>query len=175
MREKNNCFTLGSPVKRERITEKQIKKITRSFPGLGRLIKKEFIKLPFSKDSFNIPGNNLASFQGFLWHGGKLRQYTKPFRENVATTVGIFFDGIAGTLTYYKDGVSLGVAFDRLNEIAEPLYPIVCSTAAKTEMSLGVMKREFVSIQVNKQNPMLYDFQTRLEKLTHRLQHCGQS
>ena len=27
--------------------------------------------------------------------------------------------------------------------------PIVCSTAAKTEMSLGVMKREFVSIQVN--------------------------
>ena len=73
-------------------------------------------------------------FQGFIWHGGKLRQYTKPFRENVATTVGIFFDGIAGTMTYFKDGVSLGVAFDRLNDVSEPLYPIVCSTAAKTEM-----------------------------------------
>ena len=47
-------------------------------------------------------------FQGFLWHSGKHRQYTKPFRENVATTVGIFFDGIAGTITYFKDGVSLG-------------------------------------------------------------------
>ena len=86
--------------------------------------------------------------QGFLWHGGKHRQYTKPFRENVATTVGIFFDGVAGTITYFKDGVSLGVAFDRLNDVNESLYPIVCSTAAKTEMSLGVMKREFVSIQV---------------------------
>lgn len=87
------------------------------------------------------------SHKGFLWHSGKHRQYTKPFRENVATTVGIFFDGIAGTITYFKDGVSLGVAFNGLEEVTEPLYPIVCSTAAKTEMSLGIMKREFVSIQ----------------------------
>ena len=28
-----------------------------------------------------------------------------------------------------------------------PLYPIICSTAAKTEMALGVTKREFYSIQ----------------------------
>ena len=27
------------------------------------------------------------------------------------------------------------------------MYPIICSTAAKTEMALGVTKREFVSIQ----------------------------
>jgi hypothetical protein len=39
-------------------------KITLPFPGLGRLIKKEFIKLPFSKDSFNIPGNNPVFFSG---------------------------------------------------------------------------------------------------------------
>ena len=88
------------------------------------------------------------SHKGFLWHSGKHRQYTKPFRENVATTVGIFFDGITGTITYFKDGVSLGVAFNGLEDVTEPLYPIVCSTAAKTEMSLGIMKREFVSIQV---------------------------
>lgn len=87
------------------------------------------------------------SHKGFLWHAGKHRQYTKPFRENVATTVGIFFDGINGTITYYKDGVSLGVAFTGLDEVSESLYPIVCSTAAKTEMSLGIMKREFISIQ----------------------------
>ena len=42
---------------------------------------------------------------------------------------------------------SLGVAFTGLNEISEPLYPMICSTAAKTEMSLGVMKREFLSMQ----------------------------
>jgi SPRY domain-containing SOCS box protein 3 len=74
-------------------------------------------------------------------------QYTTPFRENVATTIGIYFDGNAVTLTYFKDNACLGVAFTGLNEISEPLYPMICSTAAKTEMSLGVMKREFLSMQ----------------------------
>jgi len=48
------------------------------------------------------------SHKGFLWHAGRNKKYTCPFRENVATTIGIFFDGVSGTLTYYKDGVSLG-------------------------------------------------------------------
>ena len=51
------------------------------------------------------------------------------------------------SLTYYKDGLCLGVAFTGLQEVTEPLFPIVCSTAAKTEMSLGVMKRDFQSLQ----------------------------
>lgn len=83
------------------------------------------------------------SHKGFLWHEAKYKMYTKPFRENVATTIGVYFDGINGTLTYFKDGVSLGVAFTGLNDIKEPLFPIICSTAAKTEMALGVMKRDF--------------------------------
>ncbi|KAJ8960997.1 hypothetical protein NQ318_020301 [Aromia moschata] len=81
------------------------------------------------------------SHKGLLWHGGRWTHYTKPFRENVATKIGILFDGIAGTLTYYKDEKCLGVAFRGLNEIKEPLYPIICSTAAKTEMFLDSMKR----------------------------------
>ena len=56
---------------------------------------------------------------------------------------------MTGTLTYFQDGVSLGVAFTGLDKITEPLYPMICSTAAKTEMSLGVMRREFVSLQVD--------------------------
>ena len=43
--------------------------------------------------------------------------------------------------------MNLGVAFSGLEKVEEPLYPIICSTAAKTEMALGVTKREFVSIQ----------------------------
>ena len=48
------------------------------------------------------------SHKGFLWHDGIYRQYTKAFKENISTTIGLYFDGIAGTLTYYKDGVNLG-------------------------------------------------------------------
>lgn len=87
------------------------------------------------------------SHKGLLWHGGQNKQYIKPFRENIATTIGLFFDGVIGTLTYYKDGQCLGTAFTSLNEITEPLFPIVCSTAAKTEMSLGLLKRDFQSLQ----------------------------
>lgn len=87
------------------------------------------------------------SHKGLLWHAGRWYHYTKPFRENEATTIGILFDGIAGTLTYYKDGKCLGVAFKGLNEIREPLYPIICSTAAKTEMTLVNMRRDFVNLQ----------------------------
>jgi len=87
------------------------------------------------------------SHKGLLWHAGRHKTYIKPFRENVATTIGIYFDGISGNLTFYKDGHNLGVAFTGLHEVTEPLYPIVCSTAAKTEMALGVLKRDFLSLQ----------------------------
>jgi len=87
------------------------------------------------------------SHKGLLWHAGRHKLYIKPFRQNIATTIGLYFDGVAGTLTYYKDNVCLGVAFSGLQEVTEPLYPIVCSTAAKTEMALGVLKRDFQSLQ----------------------------
>ena len=103
-------------------------------------------------DAFvNMLGENSESWglshKGLLWHAGNYRQYTKSFKENNSTTIGLYFDGVAGTLTYYKDGISLGQAFSGLELVEEPLYPIICSTAAKTEMKLGVTKREFVSIQ----------------------------
>ncbi|KAK6638698.1 hypothetical protein RUM43_006965 [Polyplax serrata] len=87
------------------------------------------------------------SHKGLLWHAGKWAPFTKPFRENEPTTIGILYDGVAGTLTYYKDGQNLGVAFRDLNRCTEPLYPFVCSTAAKTEMTLNKQRREFVNLQ----------------------------
>lgn len=87
------------------------------------------------------------SHKGALWHDGHWTQYTKPFRENEATTVGLLYDGRQGTLTYYKDGRCLGVAFAGLNHVGEPLFPIVCSTAAKTEMTLGQLRRDYRDLQ----------------------------
>ncbi|XP_055836473.1 SPRY domain-containing SOCS box protein 3 [Episyrphus balteatus] len=87
------------------------------------------------------------SHKGVLWHKGVALLYTSRFRENQATVIGILFDGIEGTLTYYKEGECLGVAFRGLDKIKEPLYPIVCSTAAKTEMTLKCARRDFVNLQ----------------------------
>lgn len=103
-------------------------------------------------DSFvNLLGENDESWglshKGLLWNGGKWRQYTKPFKENEATTVGMLFDGHRGTLSYFKDGVALGIAFSGLDQVNDNLYPIICSTAAKTEMTLGVTLRGFFDLQ----------------------------
>lgn len=87
------------------------------------------------------------SHKGLLWHGGTGLHFTKRFVENQATKIGLLFDGVNGTLTYYKDGKCLGVAFRGLNEIKEPLYPIITSTAAKTEMVVAEARREFVNLQ----------------------------
>ena len=87
------------------------------------------------------------SHKGLLWHDGRWRQYTKGFRENESTTIGLLFDWHQGTLTYFRGSVSLGIAFTGLNRVHQQLYPIVCSTAAKTEMTLGVTLRGFHNLQ----------------------------
>ncbi|XP_046361586.1 SPRY domain-containing SOCS box protein 3-like [Haliotis cracherodii] len=87
------------------------------------------------------------SHKGLLWHNGKWRRYCSPFQENESTIVGMLFDWSTGTLTYFKDGECLGVAFTELKKISDGLYPIVCSTAAKTEMTLGLKWRSFSNLQ----------------------------
>lgn len=59
------------------------------------------------------------SHKGVLWHMGIALLYTKRFKENKATIIGVLFDGIEGTLTYYKDGKCLGIAFRGLDKVSE--------------------------------------------------------
>ena len=73
--------------------------------------------------------------------------YTRPFRENKTVRIGCLYDGFDGTLTFFKDRVSLGVAFTGLNYIKECLYPTVSSTAAKTEFKIIFAQREFSNLQ----------------------------
>lgn len=87
------------------------------------------------------------SHRGLLWHAGRWRTFTRPFSENQAAVVGMLYDGRRGTLTYYKDGRCLGVAFRDLHLVQEPLFPVVSSTAAKTEMTLANARRDFAGLQ----------------------------
>lgn len=120
------------------------------------------------------------SHKGLIWHGGVAKTFCNRFKENEATIIGLLFDGISGTLTYYKDDVCLGVAFRGLNEIKEPLFPIVCSTAAKTEMVLCNTKRDFANLQDRCRAAIMKQVKTRerleLLKLPLRIkQYLGES
>ena len=100
---------------------------------------------------FNMLGENDQSWglshRGKLWHNGNSSKYTKAFIEGKPTTIGLLFDGISGTLTYFKDGLNLGVAFSGLENVTDLLYPMISSTACRTEMTLGCTRQEFNSLQ----------------------------
>lgn len=87
------------------------------------------------------------SHKGLVWNNGESTRYCDPFREYNATTIGMLFDGVAGTLEFWKDGDYLGVGFRDLHKIQAPLYPMISSTAAKTVMTVKNQYRAFYSLQ----------------------------
>lgn len=95
------------------------------------------------------------SHKGIVWYNGIGKQYTKPFRDNEPTTIGLLFDGVKGTLSYYKDGQDLGVAFTGINRITERIYPLVSSTSAKTEMVVSNRRRCYHSLKDRCQRALL--------------------
>ena len=50
------------------------------------------------------------SYKGTIWHNGKHQRYCEPFFDT-NTKIGMLLNLYTGTLTFYKNGVNLGVAF----------------------------------------------------------------
>ena len=69
--------------------------------------------------------------------------------------IGVLFDGINDTVTFYRDGRCLGVAFrdvmkakhTRDDEHHRLIYPMASSTSAQTEMLLCCQLRNYTSLQ----------------------------
>uniref|UniRef100_A0A8C5QNA6 B30.2/SPRY domain-containing protein n=1 Tax=Leptobrachium leishanense TaxID=445787 RepID=A0A8C5QNA6_9ANUR len=93
-----------------------------------------------SFDYINLLGQDAESwglsYKGTVCHRGGSRQYTEPF-YNRGTVIGIHLNLERGTLAFYKNGQSLGLAFSGLHKVQSPLYPMVSSTAPATELTLG--------------------------------------
>ncbi|XP_075044294.1 SPRY domain-containing SOCS box protein 3-like [Mixophyes fleayi] len=77
------------------------------------------------------------SYKGTIWHGGSSRRYTEPFYRE-GTVIGVHLNMEEGTLTFYRDRQSLGLAFTGLHKVQLPLYPMVSSTSPGTELALGI-------------------------------------
>jgi len=72
------------------------------------------------------------SYNGFAQHGGKKVIYGSRWGEG--NTVGVHYDSWRGTVEFYLDKKPLGLAFSGLQ--GKEVFPIVSSTAAKSEMKL---------------------------------------
>ncbi|XP_075694019.1 SPRY domain-containing SOCS box protein 3-like isoform X1 [Rhinoderma darwinii] len=77
------------------------------------------------------------SYKGKIWHAGSSKPYTEPFYEE-GTVIGVHLNMEGGTLTFYKDRQSLGLAFTGLHKVQLPLFPMVSSTSPGTELALGL-------------------------------------
>ncbi|XP_064624225.1 SPRY domain-containing SOCS box protein 3-like [Lineus longissimus] len=72
------------------------------------------------------------SYTGHAYHKGTAIRYTNKFGQG--TIIGVHLDMWRGTLQYYMNRRPLGVAFEGL--AGKSLYPMVCSTAARSGMRL---------------------------------------
>ncbi|KAG8430967.1 hypothetical protein GDO86_019640 [Hymenochirus boettgeri] len=99
------------------------------------------------------------SYKGTLWHSGTSQKYTEPF-YNEGTVIGVHLNLEDGTLMFYRDNQSLGLAFTGLHMVQCPLYPMVSSTAPGTELALGLQLSTLPSLQ-----------ERCLNILTHSLAH----
>lgn len=77
------------------------------------------------------------SYKGTIWEKGKYKKYCEPFYDK-DTKIGILLNLYQGTLTFFKNGINLGVAFNDLHKVGLALYPMSSSTTAETEVELGI-------------------------------------
>ncbi|XP_002736871.1 SPRY domain-containing SOCS box protein 3-like [Saccoglossus kowalevskii] len=78
------------------------------------------------------------SYTGHMQHDGTPKRYCSKFGQN--TVVGVHLNTWSGTLSFYINRQPSGVAFKGLQ--GKKLYPVVCSTAARTGMKI-VKTRSF--------------------------------
>jgi len=83
------------------------------------------------------------SYFGTLHHNGKSKDYTKKFERGAI--IGCHLDLWKGTLSFYKNGKPLGIAFDGL--LGKKLFPMISSTAARTKMKLLCSHKTGFSLQ----------------------------
>lgn len=72
------------------------------------------------------------SYQGKIQHSRIVRTYGSKY--NCGSLVGVHLDTCQGTIEFYLNRKPLGVAYTGLKGIE--LYPMVCSTAAKSAMRI---------------------------------------
>ncbi|KAM3860174.1 LOW QUALITY PROTEIN: SPRY domain-containing SOCS box protein 3 [Diretmus argenteus] len=82
--------------------------------------------LGYDEDSWGL------SYTGLLQHKGDKVKFSTRFGQG--SIIGLHLDTWHGTLTFYKNRHCIGVAATRLQ--SKKLYPMVCSTAAKSSMKV---------------------------------------
>ena len=79
----------------------------------------------------------------YLQHGGRQQKYGSKWGQG--DRLGVHFDAWRGTLEFYLNRKPLGCAFTNLKN--KTVYPVICSTAAKSSLTLSTARSLPSSLQ----------------------------
>lgn len=85
------------------------------------------------------------SYRGYLQHDGKKEEYSSSYGQG--TSIGVHLDTWKGTLQFFMNRMPLGIAFTGLRDVV--LYPMVCSTAARSKIRITYCCSIPVSLQTD--------------------------
>lgn len=94
--------------------------------------------LGIDKNSYGLTQN------GQVWHGNGSKQFCSAWGAN--DRIGCLFNGFNGQLSYYRNGIFLGVAFKDV-DMSESLYPMISSTVAQSAFRLDGVYESFPSLK----------------------------
>ncbi|XP_050536308.1 SPRY domain-containing SOCS box protein 3-like [Daktulosphaira vitifoliae] len=86
------------------------------------------------------------SYTGVKQHDGKRKAYGLRF-DKEKTLIGVRLDMWRGTLEFFHNRNPLGVAYEKLNK-ENLLYPMVCSTACRTQFTVKYCRSLPVNLQL---------------------------
>lgn len=88
------------------------------------------------------------SHTGQKWHQNESQKFCEVWNNSDDTeiTIGCLFNGYNGQLSYFKNGVFLGIAFSDI-DMKESLYPMVSSTVAQSVFRLNNVYETFPSLK----------------------------
>ncbi|XP_025196145.1 SPRY domain-containing SOCS box protein 3-like [Melanaphis sacchari] len=84
------------------------------------------------------------SYKGVKHHDGETLIYGQKYDQGDAL-IGVRLDMSRGTLEFFLNRVPLGVAFEKLDNVN--LYPMVCSTACRTNFTIKYCRSLPVNLQ----------------------------
>lgn len=96
----------------------------------------------------NLLGSDSNSYGlshvGQTWHANQSNQFYSPSNES-QTKIGCLFNGYTGSLSFFKNGTPLGVAFENI-DMSKDLFPMVSSTAAQSAFRIECVYESFPSL-----------------------------
>lgn len=95
--------------------------------------------LGIDKNSYGV------SHTGQAWHKNASKKFCSAWNEP-QVTIGCLFDGYKRQLSYYKNGVCLGIAFENI-DMSEKLFPMLSSTVAQSVFRLEFVCETFPTLK----------------------------